>query len=202
MVDRFPSAPRPVKAASLLLVCACVLGLVLTVYAAWAIRSVPAGTGALLESLDRGDRQVLKQSWVTQGQRMPLLDQLPLLVWLGLAYLVFLPLAYSIRRRYRPARTVMFLFAAALTALAMIATVSDDDLPPTGVDQLSGDAHAAWLALLPPGYHGVHDAVLTGMIACLLLACLLLDQPSARRFFPRRRAVRAVHPGLRSARNG
>jgi hypothetical protein len=199
MVNRSP--PAPVRLASMLLVAACALGIVLTIYAAWATQSVPAGVGRLTGLLTDGDRDLLVDSWVLHAdQPIPSLRHAPQLILLGLTYLVFLPLAYVIRLGFRPARTVTYVFGIVLAGLAGLAIIGDDELSDPVPERLSGDAHEAWLALLPPGYHGVHDVTLAGMIVCVFLAYLLLDRPVAHRFFLARRHTRQTgHPRRRTA---
>jgi hypothetical protein len=198
MVNRSP--PVPVRLASMLLVGACALAILLTIYVAWATRSVPAGVDRLIGSLTDDDRDLLADSWVLHAdQPIPLLRHAPQLILLGLTYLVFLPLAYVIRLGFRPARTVTYLFGVVLAGLAGLAIIGDDELSDPGPDRLSGDAHEAWLALLPPGYHGVHDVTLAGMIVCVFLAYLLLDRPVAHRFLARRHTSQAGHPRRRTA---
>jgi hypothetical protein len=209
MIDRFPPAPTHVKAACALLVAASGLGIVLTIIAAWATQTVPAGLSGLLDSLSRDDRYILRQSWVLHlDQPIPLLANLSALIWLGLAYLPLLPLAYYVRRGFGPARTATYVIAGLLMAATFVATITDEDFVTPhqtdgpGLDQLSAGAHQAWLELFPPGYAGIHDTALVGMIAALFVACALIDRADARVFFqqrePRRRTVRASHPRLRT----
>jgi integral membrane sensor domain MASE1 len=171
----------------MLLVAACALGILLTIYAAWATQSVPAGLGRLTGSLTDGDRDLLADSWFLHtDQPIPVLRHAPQLILLGLTYLVFPPLAYFMWLGFRLARTVTYLFGVVLAGLAGLAIIGDDELSDPGLDRLSADARQAWLALLPPGYHGVHDVTLAGMIVCVFLAYLLLDRPVTHRFLARR----------------
>jgi hypothetical protein len=214
MVERFPPAPSQVRAASLLLVGASGLGIVVTGYAAWATATVSAGVGPLRDSLDRDDRFILRYSWVLYpDQPIPLSANLGVLIWLGLSFLVLLPLAYYVRRGFSPARTLTYLVSTVLAGWTVFATITDEDFVSPhqtdgpGLDKLSANAHQAWMALFPPGYAGIHFIALVAMIAALFLASLLLDRPDARIFFrhrtPKRRrlrSLRASHPRLRADR--
>jgi hypothetical protein len=206
MVSR--PAPGPVRAAGVLLAGTPVLGIVLTSYATWARNSVPAGVGPLSDALDRHDRALLRDSWVLHPERgIPLLGNLPALVWLGLAFLVFIPLAYYLQHGYPPARIVAFVFAGGMLGLSIVAVIADEDFADPDPGRLSPDAYRAWQDLLPPGYPAVHDTVLVVLIAVLFVACVLLDRPAARTFYRRHpasrrgRQVRARPARARPARN-
>jgi hypothetical protein len=191
MGDRSPpvarSVPLPVRAAFGLLVSAPLWGMVLTCYATWALNSIPAGTGALAASLNRQDRHLFEGSWVLDpGRPITATGNLPSLIWLGLAYLAFLPLAYYVSRGYRQARLLTYLFGAAMLGLTTVAMIADENFVDPDPGLLSPDAYQAWQDLFPPGYPAIHDFTLVALLASVLVACLLLDRPAARTYFARR----------------
>jgi hypothetical protein len=185
------SAPAPVRSAVTLLATTPIAGLVLTSYATWAFNTVPAGTQALVAGLNRHDRALLRNSWVLHPDRAVVpLGNLPALIWLGLGYLLFLPLAYYLARGFPTARTTTLLLAVAMLSLSTVAVVADENFADPDPGRLSPSAFHAWQDLFPPGYPAVHLFALVWLVGAVFVACLLLDRPAARTFFARRLAPR------------
>lgn len=179
--------PRSVRGAFTLLVSTPVWGIMLTGYAGWALSSIPAGARALNDSLTRHDRQLFEGSWVLDpGRPITPTGNLRALIWLGLGYLVFLPLAYYLTRGYRPALLLTYLLGAAMVGVTGAALILDENFADPDPGGLSAGAYQAWTDLFPPGYAAMHTLALVVLAASVFLACLLLDRPSARAYFARR----------------
>jgi hypothetical protein len=182
MVNRFPPAPVAVKIANALLVLASLLGIVVTRYLSRAIQMLPNGIPRVLAVINDSDRLgPLFHVWFIypEWQISYLLD-LSIVRWLGAAGVFLIPAVFFLHRGFRSALVAPF----AMLLAAGVMMVIDTDFALSGVDpaQLSPPAAEAWKFLIPRTYV-FHLVAEIGMLSALLLACLLLIQPSSRRFF-------------------
>jgi hypothetical protein len=192
MVDRSPPAPVTVKIANALLVLASLFGIVVTFYLSWELRRLPSGIPRVLAVANDPDRlgPLINVWFIYPEWQISYMLDLSIVRWIGVLGLLLIPTVYFLRRGFRLALVVPFglLFTAAFMMII------DTDFGLSGVDpaQLSPLAATAWKRLVPPGYI-LHVIAQVGMLCALFLACVLLIQPSSRRFF----AIR--HPSLAPA---
>ncbi|MEV4534498.1 hypothetical protein AB0J82_11780 [Asanoa sp. NPDC049518] len=177
--------PRPVAIASVLLVCAAVLG-ALDVVATWLAighfdDAAPSTLAVLVErAVDDAD------VWVDQMRGALNVN---LVVAVGVI-VAFGALAAAVRRRSQAARIAVWVAAVAAVYLLGVGLANNPEVPPTdGTDSV---VEAAWDALVPGWYSVARSLLTTGELLTVLIPSLLLLRTAASEYY----RPQIAEPGL------
>lgn len=170
--------PRPIRLASALMATAATLATLDAIEAVAGIRHVDAGSDTLLRVID------------DPGQARYIISSLHsslhynLAVGAGLV-LLFLPLAYAVRRPSRRIRTTIWVLAVMAWAVLGCGLATGPDIlsTPTGTEDPA--VQHAWSDLLPGWYTSVHAITVFLILVALTAAALLLTRSALTTFYSR-----------------